>query len=371
MNDKYRNKCKKIGIVTIHTDFNYGAVLQAVATQKFLEFNGFDAEIINYENPIIGAQSHIIYKQGGEYTGYIKTFIRNIFFGRYFYYKKAIQDLDAYRKISTMRYKRKEDLDSVPYDIIIAGSDQIWNPDISRGIDPVFLLEFGGNVKRISIATSLGSYKLRSEDCNVFKNAFKYFESISVREKHAKDQLQPLTDKIIKVILDPTLLLSKSDWLNLIGHNSRYSTKKQKYILTYFVGGEKSKYRPIVSEYAKTLNLPLWTIQYSNYTWKESDKKILGASIVDFIALIANADLVITDSFHGVAFSINLGVNFIPVTNVANPIRVKELLIELGMEERMDMTPATYHPVCYEMVIPKLASLREDSKKWIIDAINN
>ena len=139
--------------------------------------------------------------------------------------------------------------------------------------------------------------------------------------------------------------------------------------MTYFVGGDKGKYRKTIAEYSKKLGLPVWTIQYSNYTWKESDKKILGASIIDFIALIANAELVITDSFHGVAFSVNMGSNFVALTNSDNPIRVKELLINLGLEDRIDMAVAKYYPVEYIKVHNKLETMRTDSKAWIIKAI--
>lgn len=129
---------KRIGIITIHTDFNYGAVLQAGASQKILELNGYDAEIINYENKNIAEQSKLIYKQDGKVKGYIITFIRNTLFGRYKYYKKATALLDDYRKLSDKKYKSIEDLSDTPYSVVISGSDQIWNPTISRGIDEVF-----------------------------------------------------------------------------------------------------------------------------------------------------------------------------------------------------------------------------------------
>ena len=92
-------KNKKIGIITIHTDFNYGAVLQAIATQKVFEINGYDAEIIDYRNKFIDQQSKLMYKQNNKFKGYFITLIRNTIFGRYFYYKKAIKNLDKYKKI--------------------------------------------------------------------------------------------------------------------------------------------------------------------------------------------------------------------------------------------------------------------------------
>lgn len=362
---------KKIGIVTIHTDFNYGAVLQAVATQKFLELKGYDAEIVNYENPIIAEQSKIAYKQGNKLAGYVLTFIRNVFFGRYFYYKRAIKNLDKYRKKSKTKYYDLDDLNKVQYDILIAGSDQIWNPIISRGIDPVFLLQFGYPEKRISISSSIGSYCLNDTDKEIFSKALSGFSAIGVREEFAREQLQPLVSEKIKVLCDPTLLLDRKIWWNNYGKKSKYADIKQKYIVTYFVGSNKGKYRPTISKYAKKLNLPVWTIQYSNYYWKESDKKIVGASIIDFIALIANAQLVITDSFHGVAFSLNMGVNFVALTNSENPVRVQELLNKLDESDRIDMKVEDYQDLNKDKIQQKLNKIRNDSIDWILNAIDN
>lgn len=360
---------KNIGIVTIHTDFNYGAVLQAVATQKFFEINGYNSEIIDYENKVISQQSKICYKQNGKIKGYFVTFIRNTVFGRFFYYKRAIKDLDLYLKKSKIVYKTPLELEKVPYDILIAGSDQIWNPLISRGLDPVFMLDFCKGKRKISIATSMGSYVLSDSEKKIFERILEDFESISVRESHAKQQLQSFTQKEIKVLLDPTLLLNKTIWWNTIAKNSQYVYKKEKYILTYFVGGDKNKYRKKVREYADKMQLPVWSIQYSNYSWKESNKKILGASISDFVALIGNAELVLTDSFHGVAFSVNLGVDFVALTNIENPVRVKEFLTRLDMSERIDMSPDNYLSIDYDEISKQLELMRKDSIEWVLDAV--
>lgn len=362
-------KMKRIGIITIHTDFNYGAVLQAIASQRLFEIKGYDSEIIDYENPVIAQQSNLLYKQDGRYIGYIKTFVRNTLFGRYWYYKKAIKDLDQYRKKSVKQYHTVEELNDCPYDVLIAGSDQLWNPVISRGLDPVFLLQFSQGKKKVSFSTSMGSRPLLEEEKEVLKKALSDFSKISVRENFAREQLMELVDKDIKVTLDPTLLLGRDIWWNDYASKSKYANKNENYILTYFVGGNKEQYRPVIAQYAKKMNMKVRTIQYSNYTWKESNEKILGASIVDFIALIANADLVITDSFHGVAFSVNMGSNFIAIANKANPVRVKEFLQKVGLEDRINMDVDDFIEVDYDKVYPKLNDLREDSINWILNAI--
>lgn len=99
-------------------------------------------------------------------------------------------------------------------------------------------------------------------------------------------------------------------------------------------------------------------------------KKILGATMEDFVALIANAELVITDSFHGVAFSLNLGTNFVALSNTANPERVKAILGKLEIADRIDMPVEKYYPVNYEMVHQKLAKLQQDSINWAIRAVD-
>lgn len=360
---------KKIGIVTIHTDFNYGAVLQAYATEKFIELNGYDVEIIDYENPHISEQSKLVYKQGNKIRGYLITLVRNTIFGRYRYFKMATKDLDLWRKKSNRKYSSLGDLSETDYDVLIAGSDQIWNPEISQGLDPAFFLQFGNPQKRISVATSLGSYVLKDSEKKYVQTALNTFSDISVREKFAKTQIIGLVNKDVKVLLDPTFLLSKKEWWETLAKNSKYAEIKSKYILTYFVGSNKGKYRSSVADYAGKLNLPVWTIQYSNYTWKESTKKILGASIVDFVALIGNAALVITDSYHGVAFSVNMEKNFVALTNDANPVRVRELLQTLNLEERMDMDPKKHSEIDYSKVSPIVNSLRIDSANWVLNAL--
>lgn len=361
---------KTIGIMTIHTTYNYGAVLQAYATEAFFNNNGYDAELIDYTNPHIQEMLKLTYKQYGKWTGYIKTLILNTLFKRLYYYRKGFGKIHDTCRFSR-KYDTRESLDEAEYDILVAGSDQLWNPMISGELDPVFFLQFGKANKRISVASSLGSYTLSdSEKKNVSKYLEK-FDHISVREEFARVQLQQLTSCPIKVLLDPTLLLKKDFWLNKVIKESQYKKKTERYIVTYFAGGDKNPYRKTIAEYSKMMNLPVWTIQYSNYTWKESSKKILGATMEDFVALIANADLVITDSFHGVAFSLNMETNFVALTNTANPVRVRALLEKLELVDRIDMPITSYRSVDYTEVTPKLQALQKDSIDWIMNAVES
>lgn len=265
---------KKIGIMTIHTTNNYGAVLQAYATEAFYNAHGYDAELIDYTNDHIQEQLKLSYKQDGRVKGYLITLIRNTIFGRLHYYKKAFSNIKQTCRISEKHYLNLSELDKAQYDVLIAGSDQLWNPLISGKLDPAFFLQFG-KCRKISIASSVGSSVLSDEELLEIKDYLKEFDAISVREEFAKTQLQPLTDKPIKILLDPTFLLSREHWINKVAQTSKYFQTKDKYIVTYFAGGNKGNHRKIIREYAEKLQLQVWTIQYSNYTWKESSKRFL------------------------------------------------------------------------------------------------
>lgn len=355
---------KKVGIVTIHTTFNYGAVLQAIATVAFFRNRGYEAELIDYTNDHIQEQLKLSYKQDGKVTGYLKTFIRNTVFGRLKYYKQAFGDINQYYHLSR-KYNNKTELEEEEFDILVSGSDQLWNPLITGDMDSIFMLDFGKAQRRISLASSIGSTALEPQDLSKLINALKNFDYISVRESFAKNQLQQYVENDIKVLADPTLLLDRDYWWNELASKSKYANKEEKYIVTYFAGGNKNSHREIIRQYAEKLNLPVWTIQYSNYTWKESSKKILGATAEDFVALIANAELVITDSFHGTAFSLNMGSNFVALTNKANPVRVKELLDKMNLLDRIDMKPEDYKEVDYDKVKDRLNAFRQDSIDWL------
>ncbi len=361
---------KSVGIVTFHRANNYGVLLQAYATATFINANGYNAQIVDYTNAYEQRIQKLAYKEGGRMIGYATSFLKNVLLRKRHYYKKAFGDSDGLFPLSEKRYTSKDQMDGLKYDVLVAGSDQIWNPIITGGIDDVFLLNFGESKKRISVASSVGNSNLSENDKRIVEKTLERFSAISVREEFAKKQLEKLTDIDIKVLLDPTFLLEKSEWWERLGSKSQYAHTTEKYILTYFVAPNKEEYHARVAEYAKRLKLPVWTIQYSNYTWKESSKKIVGATLEDFIALIYNAELILTDSFHGNAFSINLNRNFVAFKHKTNPVRVVSLLEKLGISERLNMRPEDYVEVDYSIINQHLETLRNDSKSWVLDALS-
>lgn len=359
---------KSIGVVTFHRANSFGATLQAYATVAFLNESGYKAEIVDYTNEYEQRFQKLFYTENGKLSGYITASIKNLLFRKRYYTKKSFGHLERYYPISSVHYKDKKSLETAKYDILIAGSDQIWNPVITNKIDTTYLLQFGTADKRISVASSMGSHILSDVEKEIFQRALATFSAISIREEFGKNQLTELVDKPIQILMDPTFLVRKKDWLDKLGKNSKYYSLKEKYILTFFVAPDGS-YRERVQAYADYLHLPVWSIQSTTMKRTNCQRSILGATIEDFIALIAGAELVITDSFHGVALSLNLQRDFIAFKNTANPVRVVSILDKLEIPERLNMIPKKYHPVNYKRVNQIMDPLCEESRQWVIKAI--
>ena len=362
----------KIGLVTFFKSYNYGVWLQAYATQKYLDLQGYDIEIIDYVNKYENDKLKISYKEGDKKLGYLTSALKALLFGRVKYYNRGFKKYlhDCY-KLSSAKYTDIKQLEKVDYDALIVGSDQVWNPRITNGLDKVFLLQFGNPKTKLSIASSLGSKELLQKDKEDLINALQCFDAISVREVFAKEYLEKEISKDIKVLSDPTFLLTKEQWIENMAKKSRYYKGDDGFILTYFVTKEKKKENNIriVKEYSSKLGLPVWSIQFNTYFSEGIDRKIVGASIFDFIALMNRAKLIITDSFHGAALSINLNKNFIAVENTENPIRTNNLLNKVGLIDRVNMIPSDYNEVDYKTVNETVNEMREESQLWIRKAL--
>ena len=181
-----------------------------------------------------------------------------------------------------------------------------------------------------------------------------------------------MTELPIKITVDPTFLLEKEEWIKLM-KKSTINKIPSKYILTYFVSSNKrsTKYYSIIEKYARKLNIPILAIQFSRAKSTPYDKLILGATIADFLYLLNNSTLMITDSFHGVALSINLEKEFVAIENVENPERVKHLLNELGLENRIDLDVDEYNTIDYKSVSEKVNCSRIDTKNWVLEAVKS
>lgn len=286
----------KVGIITFHRALNYGAVLQAYALQQFLRKLDIDSEIIDYRSSYIETFYKPIkanpLKNPKMYLKEICYLLPNLKkrkkFERFIHtYIKTTRKIDSNEELKKLN---KE------FDYFITGSDQVWNYKWS-GFDKAFFLEFANSEKKYSYAASFGFEKIPVEKEALYKKLLGDFQKISVRENTGKIIVKDLIKKDAVVDLDPSCLIEKEMWGKIA-----VRPKKAGYVLLYTL--EKSDRLNIYAEdIAKKLGTEI--VYISDAIKKTSTFKYKGfLSPAEFVGLFANAGYVVTNSFHGLMFSV-------------------------------------------------------------------
>ena len=306
----------KIGIITFHWATNYGAVLQAYALAKVLKEQGADVEIIDYYPK----------KYKKTYFNAVRTsHIRSI--------KRRIKDvskdkvIEWFRKkyfIRTPYYHSNKQLKEklLEYDCYICGSDQIWNMSyILHGEYKktfVYFLEFAPKGKILaSYAASFGAKECDKSLKDGIKKQLMKFDFISVRENTGVDIIKDMGINDVCVVPDPTLLLEESDYEELITDVKQVSGN-----FVYILHNKYNDASDIV-DYLKSKDEQIY---YSD-----------SESVQQWLANIKNAKRVITNSFHGIVFSILFKKQFLALLIKGSGMndRLLTLLEKLGLEDRI------------------------------------
>lgn len=359
----------KIGILTYHRAYNYGAFLQAFALKSFLEEIGHQVSFVDYW-PYDHENLYSLWDK----TDNQKSFFRNLILAlkRSLRHKRFLTAQQHYLGINrTPVFRSVEQLDNLDYDVIVYGSDQIWwkSRIEENGFDPVYWGQHvNSRIKKVSYAASMGVINLTDNDLTVIKNYLTAFSHISVRETQLMNILQPLTNKAISTVLDPTLLLPSSFWESLCEKEIR---NHPKYILFYHVMSDDKADR-FAQEISNKLNLPVIKILGHISSYKV-DQTNISTDPIRFINLIRNAEYVISTSFHGVAMSIQFKKEFYAMGMHNNSDRVSSLLTQLGLENRMtDTVPSLLsETIDYSIVDSKLSVLRQYSINFLTTSIQS
>ena len=237
---------------------------------------------------------------------------------------------ERYLNITKERYLSNKDLqrNTPDADVYICGSDQIWNTKFNNGKDPAFYLDFvpKGKIKA-SYAASFATDSIDKELKEITKDRISKLDYVGVREISALDILDSLDIKNGVQVLDPVFLLDKFKWEKL----TYEINNNEKYIFVYDFDGNEL-IREIAEKIAKNKKLKIYTVFKSNY----SDKVIKRMGPIDFISYIKNAEFVISNSFHGTAFSIIFEKQFAVVNRKeAINTRMRDLLSILKIENRL------------------------------------
>lgn len=331
---------KTIGIITIHKIHNYGSVLQAFALQKVCESLGYKVEIIDYNFPNA-------YQQRNKYSVIRDTqpneprWIKALFASALMRQHKGIDQFVAnHLRLSPNQYLSPDDLaaKSPVYDVYMTGSDQVWSPRYCNG-DPSFLLHFAPEgKKRLSYAASIGSDIIPDELQPLYKLLLSKYEKIAVREKSGCAVIKGITGKDAQVVLDPTLLLNKDQW-NKLAVPQRLV--RSKYILCYFLNYSFNAF-PYVDNLAadiqqKTGYQIVRVARPPHHLYLNNTKYCIGATPQEFLALVRDAEMVLTTSFHGTAFAVNYGKPLFTVVQDRNAgdSRQVSLMTDLSLEDKV------------------------------------
>jgi hypothetical protein len=255
------------------------------------------------------------------------------------------------------------DIDNIDglYEIFITGSDQVWSPYCS-GFDKTYFLDFVKKSKKCAYSASFGVDTINLNFQSDYKNLFSDFSNVTLREESGKKLFQNLTGREENVTLDPTLLLDSSEWQYLV--NDKYKNKK--FLLVYMIAESRNTLK-LASSIAEERGLEV--IYLSDRLFKRSCVTTLSqTSVEDWLSLFFYADTIVTNSFHGIAYSINFNKNFyvqfLPGRAKTNT-RITNILNCFGLDSRLLPSKATNVKFCnitnYDEINLRLMKLRRES----------
>lgn len=357
----------KIGILTIPRADNYGSVLQAYAMQAFVDTIEKDNEIIDYVSPFLVGRYPLwnIKKSKNPYI-IAKSLFQNIM--TLTARKKKKSKFENFRNLIRFSEKTIYQSNEIDiYDYYISGSDQIWNTRITQ-FDKTFFLDFVAlKKKKIAFAVSMGYEDRKANELDFYKQELKEFNAIGIREKNDLKFIEELADSDTKCnyIIDPTLLIDEEKWKELIGKRKI----AEKYILIYTFGRDER-----VVKAAKNISvekkIPVYIVsdEWRNVN-SDGFRNIKGVGPIEFINLIAFSEAVVTNSFHGTAFSIIFRKPFVSVPYESTGNRMISLLKLLNLESALYDENNLEYNVDYKNVDKILKEERSKARNFLLKAI--
>lgn len=261
-------------------------------------------------------------------------------------------------------------------DIFVSGGDQIWNPYVTI---PGFMLDFVPKEKnKISYGTSVGVKTIPSTYIETYKKYLARYNAISVREEQSAIALQPILNKHVDVVLDPTLLFSGKEWSFLMSEAVLdKEILKEPYILAYFVGTRKD-YWKYLSKIKKETGYNVIVVPINDQAYLNDFKKYVKVSPAEFLLLIKNAEIICTDSFHATVFSILFGKEFYTLKRFSDSNskgqngRLEYLLSKYGLSDRLIKDESHFErtgEIDYKQVFKIIEEERVVSKQWLKKAL--
>lgn len=373
----------KLGIITLNGYYNYGNRLQNYATEQVLKSLGFEVKTI------LKDKSGLKNRRVSDYISTLKSMenkqILKVTKNRFKYYLNKYE-IDAFKTEKTKLFKNFSakylnetdyaiDIDNIPKDLhtgyhfFVSGSDQVWNPYTDKRHSSFNFLTFAPKHKRIAYAPSFGVSKISTEKKEDLKKWISGMHKLSVREEEGAKIIKELTGRDAIVLVDPTMMIEKDDWLSI----SKADSKKPDgdYLLTYIIGkiprAKERKIRKFAKENGYTIVDLAMGSDWSDY--------IVGPS--EYIDYINSARAVFTDSFHGTIFSILFNTPFVTFKRrgtYAMNSRINTLLTKFNfmdrLEDNINLTKREVMDIDFSYVDAILAKEREKTYEYLKEAFN-
>ena len=347
---------KKIATLTFHWATNYGAVLQAFALQRFLQKNGYETEIINYVPRRVKAIQRMQWIASRKFLEFRKE-----------------RCIAAFRKrnlmVSEKLYPNNKSLYqcSNQYDAIICGSDQIWNTSFTSYAEGKTTLSYflnfaGAHTKRIAYAVSFGTDKVPEDYIQAVKSEVEEFSAVSVRERTGLEIAKQIGTEAI-LVSDPTILLEKEEYERLI----EKTDLKYGPVFSYIIHDNQS----VAAENSN----------YVKARYQDEDQSccpIFGME--EWLGRIRSAEMVVTNSFHGVMLSIIFNRPFIAVLIPGSGMndRIRTVLERVGLSERCvetfdrnQLDRLCDENINWHTVNEKLDALRKASESFLLGSLTD
>jgi hypothetical protein len=363
----------RIGILTFVWSRNYGAKLQAWALQSLISSLGYECEVINFKREHDSRYRFIMgLMRGGQFGRCVREILID------FLKWQKHSRLDAFTtqqmRLSTETCLSSDDLSRISgrYAAIVCGSDQVWNPDLTRASQSCYLLDFPARkeMMRISYAASIGKNFINESLVEYFSRCLKKFDAISVREKSAVDLVMSLAEKDVTTVLDPTLLLNQAQWSPLCADVDI----AEPYLLVYSIGPEpQGIFSELIERVAQRRGLRIVTF-HQRVHYQNEIRRFPNAGPREFLGLFSKAAFVVTNSFHGTAFSLIFKKPFFCIRLDNLNSRQRDLLNALDIGDRLIVDASTTDSqidseIDHAHVEMKLQALRVSSITFLDNAL--
>lgn len=370
----------RIAIATVFRNSNYGAVLQAYALAKVIKditnsecyFIDYRREkVINlfrvslFDKDIDGNRKITINSIKRTIRQFINPLGTIVRFNRFEKFRKK------FFNITEETFYKSNDINLEDTSLLVLGSDQIWNPEITQGFDNVYFGKIGNSdIFTISYAASLGKTKFNEEEKKELKELLKYVDIISVREEEGAEILCNLTNKKITCVPDPTILIDREEWLKL----AKQIRKKDKYVMIYML-----KHDEVVLNLAKKIaefyNHKI--VLFGNGSLKKykgmREKKHYDPTV--FLGFMEKADYIVTNSFHGTVFSVIFNKKFYTVPFGEKGSRIVNFCRKVDLEDRIVYDSEDIYnkniqeDIDYESVNLKVEELKKIGKDFLYGSL--